>query len=39
MLSTAQLADELTGRVSGPEDPDHDDARAVFPGGFAAGPP
>jgi FAD/FMN-containing dehydrogenase len=34
MLSTAQLADELTGGVIRPEDPDYDDARAVFPGGF-----
>jgi FAD/FMN-containing dehydrogenase len=34
MLSTPQLADQLEGRVIGPDDPDYDSARTVFYGGF-----
>ena len=34
MLSTAQLVDNLPGRVIGPDDPEYDQARAVFYGGF-----
>jgi FAD/FMN-containing dehydrogenase len=34
MLSTPQLAEEFKGRVIGPEDPDYDAARTVFPGGI-----
>jgi FAD/FMN-containing dehydrogenase len=34
MLSALQLADELTGRVIVPGDPDYDQARTVVPGGF-----
>jgi FAD/FMN-containing dehydrogenase len=34
MLSTPQLAEEFKGRVIGPDDPDYDAARTVFPGGF-----
>jgi FAD/FMN-containing dehydrogenase len=32
MLSTPQLAEEFKGRVIGPDDPDYDAARTVFPG-------
>jgi hypothetical protein len=34
MLSIPQLADELTGRVITPGDPDYDQARTIVPGGF-----
>ena len=34
MLSTAQLADHVTGRVIAPGDSDYDQARTVFPGGI-----
>jgi FAD/FMN-containing dehydrogenase len=34
MLSIPQLADDLTGRVIAPGDPDYDEARTVFPGGI-----
>jgi FAD/FMN-containing dehydrogenase len=34
MLSTPQLAEEFKGRVIGPDDPDYDAARTVFPGGI-----
>ena len=34
MISTAQLVDGLPGRVIGPDDPEYDQARSVFYGGF-----
>jgi FAD/FMN-containing dehydrogenase len=34
MLSTSRLTDDLSGRVIGPDDPDYDEARALFYGGF-----
>jgi len=34
MRSIRQLADEITGRVIAPDDPDYDKARTVFPGGI-----
>jgi FAD/FMN-containing dehydrogenase len=34
MISTAQLVDSLPGRVIGPDDPEYDQARSVFYGGF-----
>jgi FAD/FMN-containing dehydrogenase len=34
MLSLPQLADDFKGRVIGPDDPDYDSARTVFPGGI-----
>jgi FAD/FMN-containing dehydrogenase len=34
MLSTSRLTDDLSGRVIGPDDPDYDEARTLFYGGF-----
>jgi FAD/FMN-containing dehydrogenase len=34
MLSTQRIADELSGRVIGPDDPEYDGARTVFLGGI-----
>jgi FAD/FMN-containing dehydrogenase len=34
MRSIRQLADDITGRVIAPDDPDYDKARTVFPGGI-----
>ena len=34
MLSTSRLTDDFSGRVIGPDDPDYDEARTLFYGGF-----